>query len=105
MDFERDYKLFLQIKKNFTVSAHQTPPAVVRPTAAEQSIPVYTVLTILKKMKEELGLEAMLEYMQTYVSTIERYNPELKMAVTKAVSMMSMGRVYENACREKKSLF
>ena len=102
-DRDREDQLYLQFKKNYACQAYPASPAAAgRSLRLEQSIPVYTVLTILKTMKNELGLEAMLEYMQHYISVIEVYNPALKAAVTKAVSLISMEGIYANACGEKK---
>jgi len=42
------------------------------------SIAVYTVLCILRGIKSQLGLEAMLEYMEGYLVTMEKNNPMLK---------------------------
>ncbi len=62
-------------------------------------IAVYTVLGILKEMRRQLGLEAMLEYMDRYVSAIEDRNPELKQAVTKAITMMKVEKMYREAMK------
>ena len=61
------------------------------------SIAVYTVLCILRSMRKQLCLEAMLEYMEEYLVTIERNNPMLKDAVSKAISMVSVKRIYKDA--------
>ena len=45
----------------------------------------YTVLTVLVKMKKELGLEAMLEYMAMYLNEIDSHNPKLSIAVAKTL--------------------
>ncbi len=62
-------------------------------------IAVYTVLGILMEMRKQLGLEAMLEYMDRYVSAIEDHNPELKQAVTKAIAMMKVEKMYREAMK------
>ncbi len=46
-------------------------------------ITIYTVMKILARMKEQLGLEAMLQYMERYAMFIEKQNPELKIIVRK----------------------
>jgi len=63
------------------------------------SIAVYTVLCILRGMKTQLGLGAMLEYMEEYLATIEKHNPKLKGAVLKAMSMMSIEKIYKEAIK------
>lgn len=62
-------------------------------------IAVYTVLCILRRMKQEVGLEAMLEYHARYLETIETHNPQLKSAVTKALCLMSVEKMYRDAMK------
>ena len=66
-----------------------------------QSVPVYTVLKILVKMKKQLGLEVMLDYMDYYLKIIETHNPDVKEAVEKALTMISVEKIYKEAkeCR------
>ena len=61
---------------------------------AENIIPIFTTLSILLKMRKELGLEAMLEYTEFYVQTIEEHNPRFKGAVDQALSLVSVKRIY-----------
>ena len=62
-----------------------------------QSIPVYTVLKILIKMKQQLGLEVMLDYMDYYLKIIETHNPDIKEAVEKALMMINVEKIYKEA--------
>ena len=62
-----------------------------------QSIPVYTVLKILIKMKQQLGLEVMLDYMDYYLKIIETHNPDIKEAVEKALTMINVEKIYKEA--------
>ncbi|MBP9854366.1 MAG: hypothetical protein KBD53_05825 [Candidatus Omnitrophica bacterium] len=66
----------------------------------QESIAVYTVLTILIKMREQLGLEAMLEYLQEYANVIERNNPKLKDAVLRALKIINVKKMYGDALRQ-----
>ena len=68
-------------------------------TNSANSIAIYTVLCILRRMKREVGLEAMLEYLDKYLGAIETYNPRLKQAVTKALGMMSVEKMYREAMK------
>lgn len=67
-------------------------------TTPENSIAIYTVLSILRKMKNELSLEAMIEYIDQYLLVVERHNPKVKQAVHKALSLMSVQEMYRKAC-------
>lgn len=62
-----------------------------------ESIAVYTILSILVKMRYELGLEAMTEYLDHYLLVIEKHNPKLKYAVSRALQMMSIRKIYDQA--------
>ena len=82
---------------NANIPYNSHPRSVPLPVYPLHSIPVYTVLCVLRRMKGQLGLEAMLEYMDRYVSAIEAHNPELKQAVTKAIAMMKVEKMYRQA--------
>ena len=60
-------------------------------------IAIYTVLSILVRMKHQLGLEAMLEYIRKYLETIDKQNPQFKSAVAQAIEMMSIEKIYKEA--------
>ena len=66
------------------------------------TVAIYTVLTILVKMKNSLGLEAMLEYIENYLSAIEKTHPDIKLAVAKALTMMSIEKIYREATSDEK---
>lgn len=61
---------------------------------------LYTVLSVLRRMKQRLGLEAMLEYMEFYLTLIEKYNPQLEQAVGKALTLINLEKVYDDAMRK-----
>ncbi|MBU0682881.1 MAG: hypothetical protein KJ864_01130 [Candidatus Omnitrophica bacterium] len=58
-------------------------------------ITIYTVIRILFKMKSNLGLEAMLQYMEKYQDTIEKNNPQLQETVSKAVLHLNVLQMYK----------
>ena len=68
-------------------------------TSSANSIAIYTVLCILRRMKREVGLEAMLEYLDKYLETTETHNARLKLAVAKALWMMSVEKMYREAMK------
>ena len=71
--------------------------------AVHNTIAVYTVLSILVKMKNSLGLEAMLEYIQLYLDSIEKNNPRIKHAASLAIKLISVEKIYNEAvhCEKK----
>ena len=78
---------------------HNTSIPIFTPGA---TVGIYTVLTILQLMKSQLGLEAMLEYTSRYLTIIEKHNPKVKMAVTKALTLVSVEAIYRDAMRDDK---
>ena len=66
-----------------------------------RAVTTYTAMCILREMKKRMGLEAMIEYQENYVRLIERYNPNLKMAVTRALAIMDVERMYKDARYEE----
>ena len=69
----------------------------------DNTIAIYTVLSILVKMKNSLGLEAALEYIDKYLSTIEKHNPKIKAATSLAIKFISVEKIYKEAmdCEKK----
>ena len=67
----------------------------------EHIIPIYIGLSVLNKMKLELGLEAMLEYMNKYLQIVDEYNPKLQYAVSQALKMISVEKIYHEATHDK----
>ena len=66
------------------------------------TIAIYTVLSILVKMKNSLGLEAALEYIDKYLTTIEKHNPKIKHATSLAIRFISVEKIYKEAMRCEK---
>ena len=70
--------------------------------AGRNIIVIYTMLSILVKMKEQLGLEAMLEYMNKYLSIMGEGNPKMQSAVHYALALMSVEKMYHDALQNQK---
>ncbi len=62
-------------------------------------IAVYTVLNVLLKMRKDLGLEAMMEYIDRYLGVMEMSNPDMKRAVNVALSLVDVREIYDEAMR------
>ncbi len=63
---------------------------------------IYTMLSILVMMKKQLGLEAMLEYMEEYLRVVGEGNLKVQFAVRRALAMMSVEKMYHDAVQTKK---
>ena len=84
-------------------SLENSPKRLQKGVFSENStIAIYTILSILIKMQDELGLEAMLEYIDEYLRTIEKDNPRIKYAVSRALQLISLEKIYKEAVHEKK---
>ena len=64
-------------------------------TLNSQAVTVYTILTILMRMRSDFGFEAMLEYMEKYLRAIETHNPEIRTALRKALDVINLHRLYK----------
>lgn len=58
---------------------------------------IYTALSILLAMQKQLGLGAMLEYHHKYLQIIEKKNPVLKHVVCRALSLVNVEKIYNEA--------
>lgn len=65
---------------------------------------VFTMLSILVVMKKQLGLEAMLEYMEEYLRIVGEDNPRVRWAVRRALAMMDVGKMYHDAIHTRKKI-
>jgi len=63
-----------------------------------RTIAVYTVLLVLRNMKERVGIEAMVEFIDRYTSTIEQLNPDIKEAVNYELLERALHGLYESVC-------
>ena len=73
------------------------PPILAVP---DNLIATYTVLNVLLKMRKTLGLEAMMDYIDKYLETIEGSNPEMKRAIALALTFVDVRDIYEEAMRK-----
>ena len=63
----------------------------------------YTLLTVLLKMKKELGLEVMLEYMARYIKEIDSHNPQFSQAVAKTLENIPIEVFYHELGKYSKN--
>ena len=66
---------------------------------AESAISLYALLSVFRRMRNQLGLEVMLEYMDFYHTRIEKHNPQFQQAVGKALELINVEKIYEDAMR------
>ena len=66
-------------------------------SSPRSTIALYTSLRILLAMRKDLGLEAMLEYLERHVESMERNNIQMKCAVTKALRFIDTKKIYEKS--------
>jgi hypothetical protein len=69
---------------------------------AEHTVAFYTFVSILLKMKKELGLEAMLEYMVKYLTMIDSHNPKVAVAVGKALNVLPVDLIFNELTKYDK---
>lgn len=74
---------------------------VPTPLFLKNTVAVYTVLAIIKRIKSTMGLEAMLEYIEHYQKTIERHNPEFGDAVKSALALTNVEKIYREMTKDE----
>lgn len=60
-------------------------------------IVAFTIICLLQRMRSVLGLEAMCEYLSKYESRVRKLNPDLDLAVNKAMAMINIEKIYNDA--------
>jgi hypothetical protein len=58
-------------------------------------IAIVTFLSVLLQMRKELGLEAMLQYMENYQKIAIKENTNLNRAITCALEITDVKRIFE----------
>lgn len=91
-EWSDDMQFDEQSYKNPEVSSPKSTPMFLK----DNAIAIYTGLAILTRIKNQVGLEAMLEYMQHYQELIERHNPGFRQAVGGALAIMDVEKLYRD---------
>ena len=60
-------------------------------------ITVYIVLFVLRRMRARLGLEATLEFAESYMKKMERENQRLRQLAYKALEDVDIEKMYKDA--------
>ncbi|MFA5261164.1 MAG: hypothetical protein WC450_08060 [Candidatus Omnitrophota bacterium] len=77
-------------------------PSVLPLLKQENIVAIYVVLLVLKKMRTELGLETMHEYVDAYISIIERHNLRLKRVVSELLAVLNVDKIYRDCIDNEK---
>ncbi|HPN56598.1 MAG TPA: hypothetical protein PLD92_07100 [Candidatus Omnitrophota bacterium] len=78
-------------------------PQVLPLLKQENIVAIYVVLLVLKKMRMELGLEPMHEYMDAYINIIERHNHRLKRVVAQLLTVLNVDKIYRDCIDHENS--
>ncbi|MCB9771313.1 MAG: hypothetical protein H6754_02015 [Candidatus Omnitrophica bacterium] len=62
----------------------------------DNGVAIYTILAMLTRIKNTVGLEAMLEYMDHYQKLIEQHNPHFRDAVKEALGIKNVEKMYRD---------
>ena len=67
------------------------------------TLSIYIVMKLLKVINRNMGLEAMLEYVDKYIEKSENRHPQFPTAFSLAMSKQKLGTIYENTINYKKT--
>ncbi|MCA9406826.1 MAG: hypothetical protein KC684_09820 [Candidatus Omnitrophica bacterium] len=84
----------MSAKRKKTIAGKKYPHIFTSPG---NLIAIYTVLRILQQIRKDLGLEAMLEYQDRYLLTMESEYPQLGTAVTQVLAVKGAADMYNEA--------
>jgi hypothetical protein len=90
---KKDKKMDKEQSQNFARLLAKINSVLVLPD--DQTIAVYTTLRILNKMKKELGLEVTLEYIESYLSEIEKINCSLKEVADEIMAILDVQKIFK----------
>jgi hypothetical protein len=68
----------------------------------KEKVLIFTILSVVLTMKEKLGLEAMLEYINNYLTIMGDCDPQLKETVGQVLGAVNVERMYHDAVRKRK---
>ena len=66
-----------------------------------QMVTIYVLMVVLSQMKQRLGLEAVLEYIEKSKSNLEKDNPTLTNSVKYALTTVNIEKIYKDASYEQ----
>lgn len=66
------------------------------------TLSVYIVMRMLKLIRHQMGLEAMLEYIDKYIEKNENRHPQFPPAFSLAMSKQKLDTIYENTVKYQK---
>ena len=73
-----------------------TSPSDTSVFLKNNGVAIYTILAMLTRIKNTVGLEAMLEYMEHYQKLIEQHNPDFREAVKEALRVKNVEKMYRD---------
>lgn len=89
------------MKDNDCVNKNNPQKDVAMETG-QYTLTVYIVMRMLKLIRHQMGLEAMLEYIDKYIEKNENRHPPFSQAFSLAMRKQKLETVYENTVKYQK---
>lgn len=70
---------------------------------AQCTLTVYIVIRLLKQIKNRMGLEAMIEYMDHFIQKQENRHPQFPQAFSLAMNQEKLETIYDNTVKSKEA--
>ncbi len=87
------------IKENDFVKKDNSPRKEASMETGHYTLTVYIVMRMLKLIRHQMGLEAMLEYIDKYIEKNENRHPQFPQAFSLAMNKQKLETIYENTVK------
>ncbi len=87
------------MKDNDSVQKKDLPRKEASLETGQYTLTVYIVMRMLRLIRHQMGLEAMLEYIDKYIEKNENRHPQFPQAFSLAMSKQKLETIYENTVK------
>lgn len=84
-----------------TLGQHSNPDSPKQAFSQQHCLTLYTMLTILHRMRRDVGVEAALEYLEKTLHAIEREEFPYKQVVNAVLNLVSVDHLYREMCQDE----
>ena len=90
------------MNENDVVKNKNIPQKEASMETGHYTLTVYIVMRMLKLIRHQMGLEAMLEYIDKYIEKNENRHPQFPQAFSLAMNKQKLETIYENTVKYQK---
>lgn len=85
----------------FNIESHHPPPGSEKATVSSSHyLSIYVIFSILLKIRKQIGLEAMLEYIRKYMEKFEKHYPRKQSLVKQQIHKVDVIKMYQDGMEQ-----